>query len=214
MAVPPSVPTAFVPHEASARRRRFAFDYGGAFAFVSYGVLLCTLIGAAGVFAYDEYLTNQQAAKEKQIAAAQASLDQTSVSDLIALQNRLADGAALLNEHQIFSPVFDLVDQSTLANVSLTSLNVAVGDSDAVKLTFAGTAKSFNALAAEAAAIAKDPRFQDAVFSDIKIGQGGAVGFALTATVNPKLTAFSAPEAPATVSATTSAPTASSTPSP
>ena len=54
-----------------------------------------------------------------------------------------------------------------------------------------GVAKSFNALAAASAAFAADGRIKDAIFSNININRDSSVSFALAATLDPKIIAFS-----------------------
>ena len=74
-------------------------------------------------------------------------------------------------------------------------------------------AKNFNALAFASSEFARDGNIKDAIFSRLVVNKDNSVSFSLTASVDPKLVAFSStglesevvpaePEQPAATSAT------------
>lgn len=195
MAVPPTIPTSFVPHPGGSEMRRSSTDLTGAFGFFAYFVFALTVLSAFAVFGYDRLLAAQQASKDAELAEAESKLDQATVSSIVRLRDRLSSGQTLLNNHIALSNLFDTLETILPTNLRLTQVRIAM-DSDG-KVTFSanGTAKTFNTLAQASEALGKESRIKDAIFSDIVVAANNSVGFSLTATLDPQLIAFTPPAA-------------------
>jgi hypothetical protein len=201
MALPPTIPTSFVPRPGAAPRTvRGGGGLSSAFFFLSAAILGLMVLFAAGVFLYEQYLTSALASKDAALKTAQAQIDQTTVASFVQLQQQLTEGEALLQSHPALSQFLDALGLLTVAEVRFSSLNVSINDDDTATVALAGTAASFNALAAQSAALATDSRIKNAVFSGIAITKSG-VGFQLSATLDASLV-----EVPATGFAAAAAP--------
>jgi len=210
--LPPSIPTSFVPHTASAAARTFRADWSGAFAFLGYGILAIIFALAVGVFFYGRILSASQAAKDAELAKAEAAIDPATVESFVALRNRLNSGQTLLNNHVALSSFFTLLQTIGPTTVRFSSMHLVLDGTGVAKLEGAGVAKSFNALAAASSALAADGRIKDAIFSRIVVSsKDGSVAFALAAKLDSKLVAFSvtanAPVVPVQTTAPISGPT-------
>ncbi|MDB5195434.1 MAG: putative pilN [Parcubacteria group bacterium] len=205
MALPPSIPTSFVPKQpvTSPRKRTSGAN---PFLALSYLVVIVALIGATGVFGYDYYLQGVAAKKAKDVAAAQHQIDQATVTEFIRLRDRFTAAKDILNNHIALSQLFDDLETLTLQGVQFHSLKIAVATDRKGTLSMDGTARTFNTLAAQSAAFASDKRIKRAIFSGINI-KGGLVTFTLNADIDPTLIlgaagsnpAVQAPAAPASV---------------
>lgn len=189
MALPPSIPTSFVPHPSGAPRK-FRSDLTNTFGLFAYAVLGLVFVLAIGVFLYGQILNSSLASKDTKLEAATASIDQDTVEEFVRLRNRLNQGETLLNNHVAFSNFFTSLGKIVPANVRLTALHLAHDSSGAVKVDGAGVAKSFNALAVFSAAFAEDKGIRDAIFSKIGVNKDSSVSFSLSATLDPKSIAF------------------------
>ena len=134
MALPPTIPTSFVPYSASATARRFRTDYGGAFGFFAYGVLGLAVILALGVFLYGQVLAGTQAAKDTALSKAEAAIDSPAAEGFVRLRDRLVSGQSLLNAHPAFSNFFTVLETLLLANSRLTTLHLILGADGTAKL--------------------------------------------------------------------------------
>jgi Tfp pilus assembly protein PilN len=190
MALPPTIPTSFVPHSSGAPQR-FRSDFTNAFGFLAYIILGVTFLVALGVFLYGRVLSANLVAKDAALAKATASIDQATVEGFVRLRNRLNQGGVLLNKHVAFSNFFATLENLLPASVRFTTLHLSLDASGVAKIEGAGVAKSFNALAALSSAFAADGRIKDAIFSKISINKDNSVSFGLSASLDPKLTAFS-----------------------
>lgn len=213
MALPPTIPTSFVPHPGGSAPQRYKSDLTGAFGFFAYGLLTLVVVLALGVFIYGSILSAQKSSMDADLSKKEAAIDPKTVEEFVRLRDRLTNGMQLLNQHLAFTGFFGTLENLMPATVRLTSLHLSLDDVKGPKLEGAGTAKSFNALAAASNAFATDGHIKDAIFSNITVNQSGSVDFELTAMLDPKLVAYVPSAAPVaapalnTLSATTTATT-------
>lgn len=193
MDVPPSIPTSFVPLPSSAAARRFRGDYTGAFGFFAYGVLAIVFLLAISVFFYGRIRTVTQVAEDGALAKDQAAINQTTASNFVRLRDRLVSGEKLLDGHVAFSNFLTLFDSKLPSTVRFTTFSISLDTKGNIILSGGGIARNFNALAFTSTAFATDGSIKDAIFSGISVNKDNSVSFALSATVDPKVVAFSPP---------------------
>ncbi|HEY4522844.1 MAG TPA: hypothetical protein VJK73_00520 [Candidatus Paceibacterota bacterium] len=201
MALPPTIPTSFVPRPNSSAVRHRS-DLTGAFAFIGYGALSLMVALAIGVFVYSQILATEQENKDAELARRVAQIDPQTVAKFVQLRDRLSYGLTLLNKHPAFTGFWSALALSMPTGVRFDSLDITTDESEQVTLEGAGIAESFNALAATSDAFATDGRIKDAIFADIRV-TGNAVSFSLSATIDPTLIAFSAMALPASTTPST-----------
>lgn len=204
MALPPTIPTSFVPHAMSAPARRFRSDFTGTFGYFAYGVLGIVFMLALGIFFYNRLLVSNEASKRAEVVAAQGKIDPATVEAFVRLRDRLNSGTTLLEQHTAFSGFFSVIERILPASVRFATLHISLDGTGAAKIEGSGVAKSFNVLAAASNAFATDGRIKDAIFSNISVNRDGSVSFALSAMLDPKLIAFTPTAIPSDTSATPS----------
>ena len=191
MALPPTIPTSFVPRSAAATAQRFRADFPFTFGFLAYVILGVVSVLALAVFFYGRILSATQSAKDTALAKVEATIDHATVAGFVRLRNRLNSSTTLLDEHASFSHFFTLLGTLLPLNVRFTSLHLSLDTMGKAQLDGVGVAKSFNALAAVSTAFASDGRVKDAIFSNIVVDAGdNSVSFALTATLDQELVTF------------------------
>lgn len=157
------------------------------FLIVSLVIAGLTAAIAVGTFGYDRYLQHQLAGKQAKLSVAQQNVDQNTIEEFVRLRDRLANGENLLSNHVMLSQFFDTLEGLTLQNVRFSNLRLSVAGDHTARLQMTGTAKSFNALAAQSNAFAAEKRIKRAIFSNITLNDAKLVGFTLTADIDPKL---------------------------
>ena len=189
MALPPTIPTSFVPHSAMTEHR-FRSDYSGAFGFFAYTVLGVVFLLAIGVFFYGRILAADKAAKDAAILEKQQAIDPKTVESFVRLRDRLVSSQALLGDHVAFSGFFSTLAKVMPTTVRFTSLHLSFDAANTPTVEGSGVAKSFNALAATSEAFATDGRIKNAIFSNLTVNKDNSVSFVLAATLDPEIVSF------------------------
>lgn len=218
MALPPTIPTSFVPKQpvSSVRKAKSGLNI---LLLISIALVVFAVLAALAAFGYKTYLEGVRDAKAANLAEAERSIDRETVEDFIRLRSRLAVTETLIDQHIVLSRLLDVLEERSLQTVQFKQMTVKVNEDRTAILSVAGVAKSYNSLAAQSATIAEERRIKSAIFSGIGAETSGLVRFTLSAKLDPSLvtsadaTAFSAPqETPAApAQAATTTPAASTT---
>lgn len=204
MALPPTIPTSFVPRPAVARRH--SVDFIGAFGFLMYVILGIVFLMALGVFFYGKILATEQSNKDAELATKEANIDRATIEDFVRLSNRLKQSDTLLSKHVTFSNFFNALQTILPTNVRFSTLHLSLDSRGVPRVDGSGVAKNFNALAAASTALAADGRIKDAIFSKLSVNKDNSVSFGLSASLDPKLTAFAPNAGDANAAVATSTP--------
>lgn len=188
--LPPTIPTSFVPHASTAEARRARADYSGVFGILAFVILGVTIVLAVGIFFYARVLSGTRLADDAKLASAVKGIDSATVEGFVRLRDRLISAEKLLDGHTELSAFFAALEKILPSSVRFSSIHLSISDNGVPKLEGAGVAKSFNALAAASTAFAQDGRIKGAIFSNISINKDSSVSFVLSATLDPKLIAF------------------------
>lgn len=161
---------------------------GNMFLTVSLVLLGFAVVASAGVFGYLTYLEGVRDSREAELKAEEAKVSESTVEGFIRLRNRLASAQEILDNHVMTSQLFDELELKTLKNVRFTDFSYKSEAEGVIEVQMAGTARTFNALAAQSAAFATEgSRIRRAIFSGISADENGVVTFELTANVDSRL---------------------------
>lgn len=187
MALPPTIPTSFVPRQAAPQNRRRFSGTSGVLYTVSIIILGLSLVAAGATFGYEWYLKDVRAKKVAELTKAEASISEATVEEFVRLRDRFSSAELLINNHVSFSQFFQALENLTIPSVRFETLSAVVEEDRTVKVEMEGTARNFNSLAAQSAAFAGESRIKRAIFSEITLNTTGSISFTLTAEVDPQL---------------------------
>jgi hypothetical protein len=147
-----------------------------------------TLLGAGGIFGFEMYVNSLAIQKKTELEQREKSIDQATVTEFIRLRDRFDIAKNLLDHHIVLSQFFDVLEAITLQNVRFSTLRITADGATVPSIDMAGTAKNFNALAAQSSAFANEKRMKRAIFSDIDLdSKNGTVSFKLKANLETPL---------------------------
>lgn len=187
MALPPTLPTSFVPKQSLPSQSRRPRSAKGVLYYVSFFILVAAVVGAGGTFGYKTYLDTVTKARQLRLESAEKNINPVAVEDYIRLRNRIKVANLILNRHVAPSQFFTTLESLTLQNVRFQTLQLTVKDDRSASIEMQGVARSFNALAAQSSAFAAEKQIRRAIFSGITVDKNGLVKFALSADLSPKL---------------------------
>ncbi len=212
VALPPTIPTSFVPKQPVAPQTRRPRPQAGVLYYAALFILAVMVVGAGLTFAYSLYLNNVRDSRQARLHTAEQGINNDTVTSFIQLRNRIQTANVILNQRIRVSQFFDVLETLTLQNVRFKTLTFSVGNDRSAKITMSGSARSFNALAVESSAFAHNENFKRAIFSGIAADKSGVVSFTLNAELAPKLLLDTVKAAQAQATAPAAANIATTTP--
>jgi hypothetical protein len=212
VALSPGIPTSFVPRQPAPDQRRALRGGHNLFLVVSLFVLGLAVLAAAGTYAYGRYLSHELQVKSEELATAQRGVNEDQVEEFVRLRDRLTHGRDLLDNHVALSQVFDVLEAQTLVSVRFSSLDLKIADDHTAQIEIDGTARNFNALAAQSNAFASEKGIRRAIFSGIVVNPNNTVNFKLTADLDSRLVISQGSDLPPAPTDTLSVPAVAPTP--
>ena len=186
----PTQPT-FIPHDAVTSSGASRSGGGLSELLLLLGIIFVIISGAlaAGVFLYTQYLQTSNASQLDQLNRAQAALDPSLIQQLTRLDDRMNAAETLITAHLAPSQFFTILEQSTVQDISFTSLDYDATNPANVTLTMTGVAGSVNSIALQAQVFSQSGIITNPIFSAID-AQPEGVHFNFTALVNPSAIAY------------------------
>jgi len=160
------------------------------FGFISLIVFIITVLLSGGVFAYKLYLNSQIAQMGTNLTAASATLDPSSINQMVDLNARIVSVQNLLAHHIVLSPLFAFIESSTVSSIRLTDFSYSVSDKGTLEVVIKGHANGYADIALQANVFNQTPYLQNIVFSDLTLNPQGQVNFTVSADVNPTLVSY------------------------
>lgn len=180
------VKTSFIPKTSlQAPEARHSRGSSVALANLVCGVLLIlSIVGAAGMYFFQQYTNGQIVAKQQSLALSREAFEPATIERLARLDTRITIAESLLASHLSPSKLFDELEKVTLSSVKYDNFEYSVSSPGHVVLTMNGEAGSFNAVALESGAFAKSPLITDPIFSNVNVGKTGTITFDFTGIID------------------------------
>lgn len=184
--MPQNTPQSFIPHEAPTIAGARGRGTGLADLFVLLAIVLFVASAAlaAGVFLYQQYLQSSATSKVNQLERAKAAFEPSLIHELTRLDDRMRGAGDVLGRHLAPSAFFRMLEQTTIASISFTSLDFEATDASHMTIKMDGVAGSVNAIALQADLFSKGGMVTSPIFSNIDRESDG-VHFKFAALLNP-----------------------------
>jgi len=132
--------------------------------YLVYVLFFGTIIAAAGTWFYTSSLTNDLAAKQLQLEAAEQQFAQSDLERVAELEERLEIAQELLDNRVSIVAVLNAIEETTVSNVLMNEFTFGVNESDVLELQMVANANNFN-----------DALFQRTLFKDNSILAGASI---------------------------------------
>lgn len=160
------------------------------FMIISIVVFILALASAGGVFAYKKILIESINTKNKAFIEAKNSFEPGFIEQLSRLNKRIESAKKILETHTAVLPIFDFLENTTLATVRFDKFSYTFGDTGAIDLSMTGVAKNFDAVALQSDIFGQEKRIKNPVFSDVNPDQKGNIAFKFSASIDPSFISY------------------------
>lgn len=180
--------TSFIPKKPLAEERVVKQPTMNIFNFIGIIIFVGALLASGGVYLWKAALTKQVSDAQKSLRLAQDKFEINSVLDLQTLDKRLNAANELLQNHIVMAPIFQALQEMTLKTVRFTKFSYAISGTGATRdmqVKMSGVAKTYNALALQAANLGNNKYFHDPVFSNLSLDDKGTIQFEVQFSLDP-----------------------------
>ncbi len=153
-------------------------------------IFILTLGAAGGVFAYKKVLIGRINDMNKRLAEAKNSFEPDFIEQLNKLNKRILSANKILAAHTTVSPIFDLLENATLATVKFNSFAYDLKDNGAGSLSLTGEAKNFSSIALQSDIFGQEKYIKNPVFSDLNPDSSGNIVFKFSSNIDPTLVSY------------------------
>lgn len=170
---------------------------GSYFILGSLGLVIVAGLLSVGLFFYKQSVQSTLAEKQQELEQARSGFDAELIESLNDLDNRISTAKELLNEHIAFTPIFPIIESTTLTNVSFNTMEATYSEnteSDAdspsgnsgagsVTVNLSGVGPGYPTIAQQSSELADHDQIRNPVLSDFSLNNEGNVEFSVQFTI-------------------------------
>ncbi len=179
---------------------------------ISTFLFIVSLLGAAGVYAYKQYLLNTQVVDKQDLVTRETQFNVSLIQQLQDENIKIDTARALLKNHLALSQIFNIIGQLTIADVRFTSFDAVVpsfgSPNTDIKVTMQGYGSSLSAVAFQSDVLGRLDQYglrnivKNPILSNPTQGTNGTVSFGFSATIDPTTLSYENTVTPAGASST------------
>ncbi len=151
---------------------------------VSFFLLLVSLALFAGSYFYRQSLQKQADEAVASLETAKKSLEPELINELTNLSYSINTAKTLLGQHQAPSQILKIISDLTLKDVRYSDFKYSLAEKNLL-VTMTGEAKSYGGVALQAKLFEESDYAGKAAVSELKLKEGGKVGFSAEVVFNP-----------------------------
>lgn len=167
--------TSFIPKKTLGEPRK-ATSGVGFVPFIATAVLVLSLLGWGGAYAYVKMLESNVTDLRGQVDRARDSFNTRLLNELEDKDARIKSASRLIEEHVSLAYLLGELDRITLKTVRYRSIEFRDDGKDTL-INLTGEAADFSSVALQAKAFSEDGRFINPIFSGMDSSDNGAVTF-------------------------------------
>jgi len=183
--------TSFIPKKTVIEGPKKVKSGGGIVNLFSFIIFIASLLSVGGAYLYRESVKTNIEEYKKSLAIAKNQFEPSLITELQILDKRLNAATAILDQHVAVSPIFELLQDSTLPTVRYSDFTYDIDSkTNLVNVEMKGEAKGYNFIALQADLFNENKFIKNPIFSDLVLDQNGNVDFNLTFSVDKSLVSY------------------------
>lgn len=157
---------------------------------ISLVLFLLTLAISGGVYFWERAAQSQVATLADSVSKVEKTFEPELITRLQSLDKQLKNANVLLKNHTVVTPIFALLESSTLKQVRFSKFDLTVDDTKGTLVKMSGEADGYRSIAQQSDAIGQNAYLKDTIFSNFFLTPKGRVSFDLSFGVRPDFVDF------------------------
>jgi len=157
---------------------------------ISMIIFFITVAVAIGVYLWEQYEMKNVAVLAQSVTTVEKEFEPQLITQLQSLDKQLRNANILLTNHTVGSPVFDLLESSTLKQVQFGKFSYTVDDTNGVTVKMSGIADGYQTIAQQSDVLGASTFLKNVIFSNFFLTPQGKVSFDLSFGVTPDFLNF------------------------
>lgn len=149
-----------------------------------------TLLIAGGVYFWQQFQAGNLVKLQESVATIEKTFEPQLITQLQTLDKQLNNANTVLKNHTVVSPVFSLLETSTLPQVRFTRFDMVNEEAKDAVVKMSGEADGYTFIAQQSDVLSKNTFIKDMIFSNFVLTQRGKISFDVSFSVRPEFTDF------------------------
>lgn len=159
----------------------------GIFMLLATLVFFGSLFAGTGVFFYKMLLAKEIKTMSAALDRAERAFEPSLIVELERLDKRIESSKEILASHTVISPLFALLESSTIPNIRFNKFTYTFTGPEKIELVMSGQARSYAYVAVQSDVFGGSKYFSDHIFSNLNLDSQGNVTFDFFASVDRAL---------------------------
>ncbi len=148
---------------------------------------IISILVSGGVFGFTYYLKSQIESLNITLREAKSAFDSPQDKNILLISDQLKSIKALLTEHKVISPLFQVLEKETLPTVKWSSFMFTRDAKGAVSAVIKGEAQSYASLAQQSKILLDSQAFKGVSFDNLTLSNTGTVETTIKVIINPDI---------------------------
>ncbi len=149
-----------------------------------------TIATGVGVYLWEQYETKNLKTLSMSVQNVQKEFEPQLITQLQDLDKQLRNANILIKNHTVVSPIFDLLESSTLKQVQFSKFEYSIDEKSGVQVKISGIADGYQPIAQQADVLGASTFLKNVIFSNFFLNPQGKVSFDLSFGVTPDFLSF------------------------
>lgn len=149
-----------------------------------------TILIAGGVFFWEKAAAANVQTLADSVTKVEKNFEPELITQLQTLDKQLKNGNTLLKNHRVITPVFDLLESSTLKQIRFTKFDLVFDDAKGPLVKMSGESDGYRSIAQQSDLLGANAYLKDTIFSNFFLTTKGKVSFDLSFGIRPDFIDF------------------------
>jgi uncharacterized membrane protein len=153
-------------------------------------LLIISLVGAIGLYAYKIIIKKDIQNLESQLAGDEQNIDTKTINEMVQFEKKMQVTETIVKKHQIISNFLTALSSSTVSTVQFAEMNYANLKEGELSVNLHGKAADYSSVALQENVFYQNRYFKSISFSNLTLSDDGKVSFDIALSVDPQIAIY------------------------